>query len=69
MPLNRERAVQLMQDRGVDALVASSTENVYYVSDYWSLGKKLGCGVDAYVVLPLNNDPAIIAPKIGRAHV
>jgi Xaa-Pro aminopeptidase len=51
-----------MQDRGVDALVASSTENVYYVSDYWSLGKKLGCGVDAYVVLPLNNDPAIIAP-------
>ena len=62
MPLNRERAVQLMQDRGVDALVASSTENVYYVSDYWSLGKKLGCGVETYVVLPLNNDPAIIAP-------
>ena len=51
-----------MQDRGVDALVASSTENVYYVSDYWSLGKKLGCGVETYVVLPLNNDPAIIAP-------
>jgi len=62
MPLNRERAVQLMQDRGVDALVASSTENVYYVSDYWSLSKNLGCGVEAYVVLPLNNDPAIIAP-------
>lgn len=62
MPLNRERAVQLMQDRGVDALVASSTENVYYVSDYWSLGKNLGCGVETYVVLPLNNDPAIIAP-------
>ena len=51
-----------MQDRGVDALVASSTENVYYVSDYWSLGKKLGCDVETYVVLPLNNDPAIIAP-------
>ena len=51
-----------MQERGVDALVASSTENVYYVSDYWSLGKKLGCGVETYVVLPLNNDPAIIAP-------
>lgn len=62
MPLNRERAVQLMQDRGVDALIASSTENVYYVSDYWSLGKKLGCGVETYAILPLNNDPAIIAP-------
>jgi len=51
-----------MQDRGVDALIASSTENVYYVSDYWSLGKKLGCVVETYVVLPINNDPAIIAP-------
>jgi Xaa-Pro aminopeptidase len=51
-----------MQDRGVDALVASSTENVFYVSDYWSLGKRLGCGVQAYVLLPMKGDPSIVAP-------
>jgi Xaa-Pro aminopeptidase len=61
MPLNGERAYQLMQGRGVDALVASSTENVYYVSDYWSLGKRLGCGVQAYAILPMKGDPAIVA--------
>jgi len=62
MPLNGERAFQLMESRGVDALVASSTENVYYVSDYWSLGKRLGCGVQAYALLPMKGDPAIVAP-------
>lgn len=62
MPLNRERAYQAMQSRGVDALVASSTENVFYVSDYWSLGKRLGCGVQAYALLPMKGKPILIAP-------
>jgi Xaa-Pro dipeptidase len=62
MPLNGERAYQLMQSRGVDALIASSTENVYYISDYWSLGKKLGCGVEAYAILPAKGGPAVVAP-------
>jgi Xaa-Pro dipeptidase len=62
MPLNRERAYQLMQSWDVDAVIASSTENVYYISDYWSIGKELGCGVDAYAVLPIKGKPAIVAP-------
>jgi Xaa-Pro aminopeptidase len=62
MPLNGERAFEIMQREGVDTLVASSTENVYYVSNYWSLGKRLGCGVQAYAVLPLEAVPAIVAP-------
>ncbi len=62
MPLNRERAYQAMQNSGVDALVASSTENVFYISDYWSLGKRLGCGVQAYALLPMKGEPALIAP-------
>ena len=62
MPLNGERAYELMQSRGVDAIVASSNENVYYVSDYWSIGKQLGCGVEAYALLPLESEPALIAP-------
>ena len=60
--MNGERAFQIMQSNKVDTLIASSTENVYYVSDYWSLGKELGCGVQAYALLPMKGDPAIVAP-------
>lgn len=62
MPFNRERAYQLMRGLGVDALIASSAENVYYLSNYWSLGKTMGCGIQAYALLPMRGDPAIIAP-------
>ena len=43
-------------------MVASSTENVYYVSNYWSLGMKLGCEAQAYAILPMKEVPAIVAP-------
>jgi Xaa-Pro aminopeptidase len=46
----------------VDTLIASSTENIFYVSDYWSLGKNLGYGIQAYTILPIEGDPAIVAP-------
>jgi Xaa-Pro aminopeptidase len=62
MPLNGERAFEVLQREGVDALIATSTENVFYISNYWSLGKRLGCGVEAYAVLPLEDSPAVIAP-------
>ncbi len=62
MPLNGERAFEVLQREGVDSLIATSTENVFYISNYWSLGKRLGCGVEAYAILPLEESPAIIAP-------
>jgi len=62
MPLNKERAYEIMKSRGIDAIIASSLENVYYISDYWSLGQKLRCGVQAYAVMPVDGDPAIVAP-------
>ncbi len=62
MPLNGERAFELLQREGIDALIATSTENVFYISNYWSLGKRLGCGVEAYAILPLKGSPAIVAP-------
>jgi Xaa-Pro aminopeptidase len=34
MLLNRERAVATMDELGIDALVATTPENVYYLSDY-----------------------------------
>jgi Xaa-Pro aminopeptidase len=62
MPFNGERAFEVMQKHGVDAVIASSTENVYYLSDYWCIGKNLGCGVDAYTLLPIKGQPAVVAP-------
>lgn len=62
MPFNGERAFDIMQKYNVEALVATSTENIYYLSDYWCLGKKLGCGVVAYTVLPIKDEPVIVAP-------
>jgi len=62
MPLNKDRALEIMRSRGIDALVASSLENVYYVSDYWSLQQQLMCGTQAFALLPLNGEPAIVAP-------
>ena len=62
MPLNGERAFEVLQREGVDTLIATSTENIYYVSNYWSLGKMLGCGVEAYAVLPIKGAPAVVAP-------
>ena len=62
MPLNGERAFEVLQREGLDALIATSTENVFYISNYWSLGKSLGCGVEAYAILPLEGSPAIVAP-------
>lgn len=34
MLINKERALAIMDEQGLDALVATSAENVYYLSDY-----------------------------------
>lgn len=36
MLLNRERALAIMEERGLDALIATTAENVYYLSDYFT---------------------------------
>ena len=62
MPLNRERAKQVMERAGVDAILAASPSNVFYVSDYYGAGMLTGCGTQAYAFLPLDAEPALMAP-------
>jgi len=62
MPLNKERAKQVMERAGVDAILAASPANVFYVSDYYSAGTQLGCGTQGYALLPLDAEPALMAP-------
>ena len=61
MPLNEERARSLMAERGVETLIATSPQNVYYITDYWSDGLELGAS-EAYAILPLDGAPLLIAP-------
>lgn len=62
MPLNKELAKKVMQNIGVEAIIAASVPNVFYISDYMNLGAQLGCGYQSYAVLPLDGEPFIIAP-------
>lgn len=43
-----------MVDLGLDALIATSPENVIYASDHWAMSQWLRRGPQVYVVLPRN---------------
>ncbi len=51
-----------MEKAGVDAILAASPANVFYVSDYYGEGMSLGCGTQGYALLPLDAEPALMAP-------
>lgn len=52
----------MMEKAGVDAILAASPSNVFYISDYYSTGMQLGCGTQGYAFLPLDAEPALMAP-------
>ncbi|MFQ5711615.1 MAG: M24 family metallopeptidase [Candidatus Geothermarchaeales archaeon] len=61
MPLNFERAYEKMDEYGLDALVASTPENVVYVGDHWSVSQWMLKYVPVYVVLPRDGRAAIVS--------
>jgi Xaa-Pro dipeptidase len=77
--LNRDRAMTFMRQCGLDAIVASSTHNVTYLSDYacWidSLFKaymmRPGAPTDLnhnYAVLPAESEAGLVLPAIWAAN-
>jgi Xaa-Pro aminopeptidase len=62
MPLNRVRSREVMAGKGLDAIIATSPENVYYASDYWSLAQRSSSRVQAYAVIPADGNPFVVAP-------
>lgn len=62
--LNKPRLVQMAKDKGVDAFIATSPENVTYSSGYWALSQWIRRGPQVFVVLPAKNLEAsrVIAP-------
>ena len=61
---DRQRLMRAMTDDGLDLLVATTTENVYYLTGYYSVNKSLIRGVQAYVVVSREAGGAvgIVAP-------
>jgi len=66
MLFNRERAERVMQRHGVDALVASSPDNVMYGSDYECVTHWLNKGFQVYSLFSPGHTPvaSLIAPSL-----
>lgn len=65
MLLHLERACVLMTDHGLDALVATSPENVIYASDYTNWTVDTFRDVDVFVVVTRQGRTALIIPIDG----
>lgn len=68
MLLNKERAIGPMKEYGIDAMLATSPDNVQYLSDYsaWTMrvyrSRGIGQGMQSFAVLPRDTGsaPALI---------
>jgi len=66
MLLNKARAVDVMQQAGVDGIIATSLENVAYVSGYLSFSQRLTKATQVYAVLSADRpDEAVLVAPIG----
>lgn len=69
MLLNRDRALQMMEQYELDALVATSPENVTYLSDYSSLAFQRSRGSQFYAILPREGSDATLIVPISELPV
>ena len=58
--VNRERAHQIMQASGVDAILCSRPDNIYYLTNYYPQLAKMGMENLVYAILPLDRRQAPI---------
>ncbi len=71
MRFDQQRARRIMSEQGIDALVATSPDNVTYISGYWAMSHwaRPG-GPQAYAVLPAGGaTPCLIAGSGNLDHV
>ncbi len=59
---NKTRAEEILDKYEVDALIATSPENVTYSSDMKGLGEWNIRGVSGFVILPQDSEPVLIMP-------
>ncbi len=62
MLANIPRLRELMERKGLDAVIATCAENVTYLSGFWAMSQWVRRGPQAYVLFPKGNEqPCIIA--------
>lgn len=61
---NKERLMKIMEAYNLDAIIASTPENVFYLSEFWSLSHWVLRGTQLYVVYPRDKEkqPVIVMP-------
>ncbi len=66
--IKKNTAYEAMEKYDIDALIASTPENVFYISGLMSLGHKILRGTQVYAILPREKDiePSIVC-SIGEA--
>lgn len=71
MLLNRARANAIMDQHGLDGLVAAFQENIYYLSDYWGSMFLMSRNYTLYAFLPRDESKpaALIMPGTGVYHL
>lgn len=62
--LNRSRAEQILNEAGIDVVVGSSYQNVFYLSGYQGFSQRLTPSTQAYAILRASDlsAPVVIAP-------
>ncbi|MFN2128853.1 MAG: M24 family metallopeptidase [Anaerolineales bacterium] len=66
MLLNRDRAYDVMKKYDVEAIIATTPENVTYLTDYWSLTHRLIKSTQNYAVITQKQDtPPFIITSVG----
>lgn len=59
--VNRERASEMMRGAGVDAIICSRQENIYYLTNYYPTLGMMGMENLVYAILPANiNKPPVL---------
>jgi Xaa-Pro aminopeptidase len=68
MLFNKERAEEIMDEKGIDVLIATTPENVYYSSELWSIShwQRLLSGSHVFVILSKETgfEPLVIMPAV-----
>ena len=71
MLLNKDRAYNVMDQRGLDGLIAQLPINVYYLTDYWSDVMEAGFDAACFALLPRREDApaALIIMALQTRHL
>lgn len=64
MLFNKERCFKIMDENGIDVLIAAAPENVTYTSEFWSLTHWIIPQFHSFVIMPRYGHPTLVQPLL-----